>query len=120
MSADASSAGELMMVKYSRLALGALIGMVPLTVAAQDLEEAGDPTRGRLLAVERCGGCHAVDPDQAQQGAGGRPPSFTALADRADHNADRLLALLQTLPHPPMPTPRLNRQEWRDVVAYVM
>ncbi len=114
-----------------RLTLAALVALLPIAAMAQLIErqgppgdqdrteQPGEPARGRQLAEERCRSCHVVSPEQGAS-ASDRAPSFMAIADRFEQSADKLLAQLLNAPHPPMPSPPLDRQQWRDVVAYMV
>lgn len=95
------------------LALSALV--TPAPAASQDL--AGDVAAGRTLARELCSACHLVGP-QARGPVPDGVPSFMNLAAQPDIG-DRFTGIMIGPPHPAMPTPPLDRQQWRDLAAYV-
>jgi len=74
--------------------------------------------RGRVLAQENCGGCHAVG--RADQSPHPAAPPFRTLDRRLDLDtfAERLRNGL-TSGHPDMPTFRFTRQDARALVAYL-
>ena len=70
--------------------------------------------RGKIIAEERCGGCHFAG--ATVQGTA--VPSFIALAARANLTAARLRDLITTPKHP-MPAVPLEAAEIDAVVAYI-
>lgn len=74
--------------------------------------------RGQALAERRCGGCHAVGP--TGQSAQTMAPPFRDLGLR--YNAisfERRMAGLTSRGHHEMPPMRLERDEIRDLAAYI-
>lgn len=74
--------------------------------------------RGRALASELCGSCHAIDKTGASPHAGA--PAFRELGDRIelDTFTDRLRDGLQST-HADMPSFRFSRNDARAVIAYL-
>ncbi len=95
---------------------------VLLITGSTGLSLAADPDapreRGRALAEEHCGGCHAVG--RADQSPHPGAPPFRMLDRRLDLDtfAERLRNGL-TSGHPDMPTFRFTRQDARALVAYL-
>src|SRR5690242_8468352 len=91
--------------------------LAPGRATAQSAPQ-GDPAAGRTLAGKLCSSCHLVSPDQR----GPVPdavPSFMTIAARPDTTEARLSRVLFSPPHPAMPSPPLDRQQMRDVAAYI-
>ena len=70
--------------------------------------------RGKMIAEERCGGCHFA----GAMVQGTPAPSFIALAARTNLTAERLRDLI-TIPKHPMPAVPLEAAEIDAVVAYI-
>ena len=100
-----------------RLLIGVLGGL--LLTANAKAEPPGDPARGHALARQSCSSCHLVDLDQRGPVPDGIP-SFVALAARPGETESDLLGSLINPPHPQMPSTPLDRQQMRDVVAYIL
>lgn len=81
-------------------------------------QRAGNPTRGELVAIEWCGGCHEVGIDPVAARSAARAPSFQAIAVREDAEFARTRKFMGEL-HPPMPTFRLWDDEREDIIAYL-
>ncbi|WP_448190970.1 c-type cytochrome [Azospirillum sp. sgz301742] len=79
----------------------------------------GSPTSGRRLAVEMCGGCHVVAPNQERGNSASQAPN---LMQRVRDPAITELALrsyLQTS-HPVMPNIMLSQDQTDDIIAYLL
>ena len=81
-------------------------------------EPAGDPERGRALAVQRCTKCHQVLPGSRERSAIGAP-AFQALADDPAVSGAALRAFLGAS-HKDAPGVPLTSEETGDVVAYIL
>jgi cytochrome c len=101
-----------------RVLIGVLAALA-LDTAPARAEPPGDPGRGRDLARRLCGSCHLVGPEQRGPVPDG-VPSLMAIAARPGETEDHLLAVLVSPPHPAMPAPPLDRQQARDVAAYIL
>lgn len=74
--------------------------------------------RGQALAERRCGGCHAVGP--TGQSAQAMAPPFRDLGLRYNAIAlERRMAGMTSRGHHEMPPLRVERDEARDLVAYI-
>jgi len=96
---------------------------IPLVLVAAMLAggaaaQPDDTQRGRRLATEMCGQCHAVGSTGTSPRAGA--PAFRELDRRLDLDAfvDRLRDGLQSN-HADMPIFRFSRQDARAIVAYL-
>jgi cytochrome c len=96
---------------------GVLFAMAPLlwlgTAVAQ---ERGDPQSGLALARQSCSECHVVGNDR---GPDRRAASFVTIANAPGMTETALYAFLQTS-HRNMPNIRLEPDEMRNVVAYIL
>ena len=102
-----------------RVLIGVL-GCLALTTVNSRAEPPGDPARGHELAHQFCSSCHLVDLNQRGPVPDGIA-SFMALAVRPGGETENgLLGSLINPPHPEMPSPPLDRQQMRDVVAYIL
>jgi mono/diheme cytochrome c family protein len=92
---------------------------LPVAAAlAQAPERPGDAGRGGQIAQERCASCHVVAPGQPTP-ANAAPPNFADLAKEEDGNDLKILEALEEARHPAIPGGALQRQDLRDVVAYI-
>ncbi len=91
--------------------------MLPVAAAAQQQEQPGDLGRGHELARERCAGCHEIGRGEGQ--ARDNAPSFPAIAAGNDTGNLQLLANIEKMKHPPMPGPKIDRQQMRDIVTFI-
>ncbi len=79
----------------------------------------GDPVAGQEFALHACTPCHVVSPNQTSPS---RPPtaySFEAIANTRAMTASALHAFLSN-PHPTMPSLALDRQDEKNVIAYIL
>ncbi len=101
------------------LALALALTLLPGAAAlAQAPERPGDVGRGGQIAQERCASCHVVAPGQAAP-ANAAPPNLVDLAREEDGNNLKILEALEEAQHPAIPGGALQRQDLRDVVAYI-
>jgi mono/diheme cytochrome c family protein len=89
---------------------------LPAAASAQQPEQPGDPARGHQVAQQDCADCHQIGPNEGKQQ--GNAPSFAELAKGTDANNLRLIADMENGKHPKISQP-LQRQQMRDVVAYI-
>lgn len=83
--------------------------------AAQAVDDEG-LARGRELSGQLCSGCHVVDPRQGGVVSDG-VPTFMSIAGQLDDAAIETRLLAPS--HPAMPDAPLDREQRRDVVAYI-
>ncbi len=83
--------------------------------AAQAVDDEG-LSRGHALAGELCSGCHVVDPRQSGVVSDG-VPTFMSIAGQLDDAAIETQLLAPS--HPAMPDAPLDREQSRDIVAYI-
>lgn len=76
-----------------------------------------DPAMGKRFAMVWCAQCHLVGPEQTKP-AVADVPSFEALANDPKMTPERLNGFLHKS-HPPMPDFKLDRDEVRDITAYI-
>lgn len=79
-----------------------------------------DAKTGHQIASKLCSGCHIVD----TAAAAGKTmpadvPTFEEIAGQPDQSAEKIAGRI-VIPHPPMPTISLTREEIGDVSAYIM
>jgi mono/diheme cytochrome c family protein len=97
---------------------------LPALAAAQQTEHLGDPARGQGIAQKSCSGCHAVGREDTASRVG-KATAFRTLAEQTDANNLELMAKLDDLElldkpegkHPPVQG--VDRQQYRDIVAYI-
>lgn len=95
-----------------------LAGLAGLSLSLSARAEDVSLSAGRQLAVERCGGCHAVYADGESPNP--RAPRFRDLG--RNFPFDGLREALMTgmiVGHPQMPIQHLTRIESGDVIAYL-
>lgn len=79
-----------------------------------------DAKTGHEIASKLCSGCHIVDGAAATgKTMPADVPSFEEIASKPDQSAERIAGRI-VVPHPPMPTISLTREEIGDVAAYIM
>ena len=93
----------------------AFVAMQP-AMAQQNTSVGPDANDGRSIAMRLCAGCHLVSSSQKGEVTAG-VPSFDLIANKPDQTADRILSIL-IVPHPPMPSIQLDRQEIANLIAY--
>jgi mono/diheme cytochrome c family protein len=80
--------------------------------------EIGDPEKGRALARDICGQCHAVRNAQLLS-PNLSAPTFFRIATTPGMTAAALTVTLTT-PHAGMPMFHLSSEDRRDVIAYIL
>ena len=100
-------------VRIVRLGMAASMISVGLGLAG-NAQTPSAVDRGKIIAEERCGGCHIA----GAMVQGTAAPSFIALAARPNLTAERLRDLITTPKHP-MPAVPLEAAEIDAVVAYL-
>src|SRR5829696_5226297 len=95
-----------------------LVGVVVCVAEPADAQNMGNPATGLQFARSVCAECHAVEIKQP-----GSPntaaPSFQRIANIPGMTETALYVSLQTS-HRTMPNLRLEADEMRDVVAYIL
>ena len=99
-----------------RLASAYLCLGLGLTSAPAHAQKAGDPEAGLAFARSSCSECHVVRNDP---GPDHGPASFVTIANSPGMTETALYAFLQTS-HRNMPNIRLEPDEIRNVVAYIL
>jgi len=94
----------------------ASIGCMLAGVAAAQAVDDEAVSRGHALAGQLCSGCHVVDPRQGGVVSDG-VPTFMSIAGQLDDEAIETRLLAPS--HPAMPEPPLDREQRRDIVAYI-
>ena len=79
-------------------------------------QQRGDPQAGAVFARKSCSECHVVANDL---GPDRRAASFVTIANAPGMTETALDAFLQTS-HRNMPNIRLEREEMRNVVSYIL
>jgi len=102
---------------YSLIILMALLTGTSSAWGQQATPE-GDPVAGRQFALHACTPCHVVSPNQGSPSQRPTAPSFEAIANTRAMTASALHAFLSN-PHPTMPSLALDRQDERNVIAYI-
>lgn len=96
------------------LALAALV----IAVESAPAQEFGDARKGRALAREVCGECHAVG-RQNLRSPNSRSPSFAAVAATPGMTSTALNVILHTS-HRSMPNIILNSEQTANITAYIL
>lgn len=104
-----------MSAALSLLATGALAIVWAATASAQIHPDA---KTGKQIAEKLCVGCHIVGPT-AEGTVPADVPSFMRIANEPGQNAETIAGAI-VIPHPPMPTIHLTREEIGDVAAYIL
>ena len=101
---------------FARLSF-ALIGMAIAVPVAQG-RELDDRQKGRILARQICGECHAVRAREPGSPSA-QAPSFAAIAATRGMTARALNAFLNTS-HRTMPNIMLTADQTQEIVAYIL
>ena len=96
------------------LALG-FITLIASTSGAV-AEDPGDPQAGFSMAQQVCSKCHGIS---AEKSPLPQAPRFREVADQKGMTGTALTVWMQTS-HPTMPNIVLTKQEYLDVVAYIL
>lgn len=78
-----------------------------------------DAKTGHEIASKLCTGCHIVDDKSAKDSVPADVPSFMEIANKPDQTAEKIAGRI-VVPHPPMPTIDLTREEIGDVAVYIL
>jgi mono/diheme cytochrome c family protein len=78
---------------------------------------AGDLQAGFTYAKEVCANCHAIVSNETSPVP--EAPPFAEIANQPGRSAKALLVWMQTQ-HPTMPNITLEREDLRDVIAYIL
>ena len=78
-----------------------------------------DIKTGHEIASKLCSGCHIVDAETAKASTPADVPTFAEIANLPDQSAEVIAGRI-VIPHPPMPTINLTREEIGDVAVYIM
>ncbi len=100
------------------LMAGMLVMAVPVAGALAAADGPGSPVYGRGLAVDLCGDCHLVSPDQSPDAM--RPgPDLMERVRQPEITELALRSYLRTT-HPVMPNIMLTQEQADDIIAYLM
>jgi len=78
-----------------------------------------DAKSGHEIAKKLCTACHIVDSTAANATVSADVPSFKDIANKPGQTTEAIAGRI-VIPHPPMPTIQLTRQEIGDVAAYIV
>ena len=78
-----------------------------------------DAKTGKQIAEKLCVGCHIVGPTAAGATVPADVPSFARIAIQPHQSAEGIAGAI-VIPHPPMPTIHLTREEIGDIAAYIL
>lgn len=90
--------------------------VVLVMLACTGVALAANPDNGSTLAQRWCTGCHVVSGVQIK--GTDLAPSFASIAERPDHNVEKLASFLLE-PHPKMPNMALSPEEAKDISAFI-
>lgn len=112
-------AGRHMISKVA--ALAAIPALAVLVLGAEPLQAQVHPDAktGRRIAEKLCVGCHIVGAEAAGATVPADVPSFARIASQPGRTAQSIAGAI-VVPHPPMPTIQLTREEIGDVAAYIL
>jgi len=78
-----------------------------------------DAKTGKQIAEKLCVGCHIVGATAAGTTVPADIPSFARIANQPHQSAEAIAGAI-VIPHPPMPTIHLTREEIGDIAAYIL
>jgi cytochrome c len=78
-----------------------------------------DAKTGHEIAGKLCVSCHIIGSEAASATMPADVPTFEVIANQPGQTAEKIAGRI-VIPHPPMPTIDLTRQEIGDVAAYIM
>jgi cytochrome c len=78
-----------------------------------------DAKTGHEIANKLCTGCHIVGSEAANATMPADVPPFEVIANLPGQTAEKIAGRI-VIPHPPMPTINLTREEIGDLAAYIM
>ncbi len=97
--------------------MAVLMAGLALTAPAAAGEDGGDAARGRKLAEQVCGRCHAWDPADPYNSIDSTP-SFQWMAKKLDFYRERILSVTDRLPHIAQRL-EVDAADLEDILAYV-
>lgn len=101
------------------LSAGLTIAALHLYSGAARAQIHPDAKAGQEIASKLCSGCHIVEAKAANAAVPADVPSFAAIANKPGQTAETIAGRI-VVPHPPMPTINLTREEIGDVAAYIL
>jgi cytochrome c len=101
------------------LVAGAIIAGASLFSGGVHAQIHPDAKTGHKIADKLCVGCHIVGAQAAGAAVPADVPSFEDVANKPGQTAEAIAGRI-VIPHPPMPTINLTREEIGDVAAYIM
>jgi cytochrome c len=78
-----------------------------------------DAKTGHEIASKLCTSCHIVGEKAASAAMPADVPTFEEIANKPNQSTEAIAGRI-VVPHPPMPTINLTREEIGDVAAYIM
>lgn len=78
-----------------------------------------DAKTGHEIADKLCNSCHIVNPETANATVPADVPTFEEIANVPGQTVEAIAGRI-VIPHPPMPTIQLTREEIGDVAAYIL
>ncbi|MEI9899850.1 MAG: cytochrome c [Hyphomicrobium sp.] len=101
------------------LSLGTIIVALAVSCSSLMAQIHPDAKTGRQIAEKLCVGCHIVGQEAAAASVPADVPSFARIASEPGQTAQSIAGAI-VVPHPPMPTIQLTREEIGDVAAYIL
>lgn len=98
---------------------GTVIAATSLLSGTVEAQIHPDAKTGHEIASKLCSGCHIVDSSAGGKTMPADVPTFEEIANQPDQTTERIAGRI-VIPHPPMPTIQLTREEIGDVAAYIM
>jgi cytochrome c len=115
-----------MQAKARAAKTGGLTLLASLTIASVGLWSSAveaqihpDAKTGHKIADKLCTGCHIVGSKAANATMPADVPTFEEIANMPGQSAEGIAGRI-VIPHPPMPTITLTREEIGDVAAYIL
>jgi mono/diheme cytochrome c family protein len=101
------------------LLVGASMASLALLAGSLRAQVHPDAKTGKKVAEKLCVGCHIVGAEAAGASVPADVPSFATIANKPGQSAQAIAGAI-VVPHPPMPTIQLTREEIGDVAAYIL
>lgn len=101
------------------LLAGAMIAGASLFSGAVHAQVHPDAKTGHEIASKLCTACHIVGEKAANASMPADVPTFEEIANQPGQTAEAIAGRI-VIPHPPMPTINLTREEIGDIAAYIM
>jgi mono/diheme cytochrome c family protein len=106
------------MIRFILVATVLITAAVPVAGALAAADGPGNAGYGRVVAIDLCGDCHIVSPDQSPDGM--RPgPNLMERVRQPEITELALRSYLRTS-HPVMPNIMLTQEQADDIIAYLM